>query len=322
MKRLFPHRRWWTSSKNKMQCGQLWLRGAVTRLLVGLLLLSASTLFADTLLAIPPLTARVIDTSNVLSGADIQQLESRLSRLEADTGSQVVVWLLPSSNGEDIAALANRVANTWKLGRKVEGDGVLLLVAVHDKRMRIEVAKSLEGAIPDVQAGRIIQQKMAPLFRTGDYAGGLQAAIDALAALIRAEALPAPMDVPPSRNATADVNVVELGVFVFFVAAVAGNIARQVMGTRLAAGLVGIAATGIVFYMTQLWWVGLLAGLGGFVLSLLMSQSRSVSAGNGMGGYAASNAGGFSSSSSDSGSGGFRSGGGGNFGGGGASGGW
>ncbi|WP_296511074.1 TPM domain-containing protein [Rhodoferax sp.] len=294
----------------------------MTRLLVGLLLLGSSTLFADTLLAIPPLTARVIDTSSVLTAADIQQLELRLSRLEAETGSQVVVWLLPSSDGEDIAALANRVANTWKLGRKVEGDGVLLLVAVNDKRMRIEVAKSLEGAIPDVQAGRIIQQKMAPLFRTGDYAGGLQAAIGALAALIQAEALPAPMDSPPSRNASVDVNVVELGVFVFFVSAIGGNLARQAFGTRFAAGLVGLAATGVVFYITQLWWVGLLAGLGGFILSLLMSRSSSTSAGYRKGGYTAGGMGGSSSSSSDSGSGGFHSGGGGNFGGGGASGGW
>jgi uncharacterized protein len=107
----------------------------------------------------------VIDQTATLSAQDQAQLEAQLTALERDTGAQVVVLMVASTSPEDIAAYAQRVASTWKIGRKEVGDGLLVLVAKEDRRMRIEVAKTLEGAIPDLRAARIIDQTMAPAAR-------------------------------------------------------------------------------------------------------------------------------------------------------------
>jgi uncharacterized protein len=117
-------------------------------------------------------------------------LKAKLAALEAAKGSQVVVLMLPTTAPEDIASYANRVGNTWKIGRKGVGDGVLLIVAKDDRKVRIEVAKTLEGAIPDLAAKQIIDQALTPRFKVGDYAGGLDAAVEQLAARIKGEPLP------------------------------------------------------------------------------------------------------------------------------------
>lgn len=103
-----------------------------------------------------------------------------------------MLLLVNSTAPEDIAAYAQRVADSWKIGRRDVGDGVLLVVSKGDRRVRIEVAKALEGAIPDLAARQIIDQSIRPAFRANDYAGGLEAALDQLIARIRGEALPAP----------------------------------------------------------------------------------------------------------------------------------
>lgn len=97
---------------------------------------------------------------------------------------------------EDIAAYAWRVASDWKIGRRDVGDGLLMVIAKNDRRMRLEVARALEGAIPDLAAARIIDQQMTPRFRQGDYAGGIAAALDQVAARIAGEQLPAPSPMP------------------------------------------------------------------------------------------------------------------------------
>jgi len=139
---------------------------------------------AQPLRAIPALNARVLDETGTLNEAQRQSLEARLTAMEQQHGSQVVVLMVPSTAPEDIAAYANRVGNAWKIGRKNVGDGVLVLVAKDDRRMRIEVAKALEGAIPDIAAARIIDDTMKPRFRTGDFAGGLDAAVQQIGARI------------------------------------------------------------------------------------------------------------------------------------------
>jgi uncharacterized protein len=208
----------------------------------------------------------------------------------------------------------------WKVGRRDHGDGLLLVVGINDRRLRIEVSKSLEGVVPDVIAGRIIRDEMVPRFAAGDYAGGLNAGVLALASRIKGE-VPAVVGNPVSSPEESR-NWVELGAFVFFAAAIAGNIARQVLGTRLGSVLVGALAGALVWYLTRGWSPSALAGVGGFFLSLLMSRSRSTTNGqrfgHGVGGSS------WAGSHSDQGTqgAGFRSGGGGNYGGGGASGGW
>ncbi|EBN0461013.1 YgcG family protein, partial [Salmonella enterica subsp. enterica serovar Dublin] len=133
---------------------------------------------AQPLQPVPALTARVIDQTGTLSAAQTAAIEARLRSLEEQSGSQVVVLMVPTTAPEDIAPYAHRVASDWKIGRKDVGDGLLIVIAKDDRRMRMEVARALEGAIPDLVAARIIDQQMAPHFRQDDYTGGILAAID------------------------------------------------------------------------------------------------------------------------------------------------
>ena len=119
-------------------------------------------------LAVPALSSHVVDTTASLSAAGRQQLDARLAAFEQQRGTQMVVLLVPTTQPEDIASYANRVANTWKVGRREIGDGLLLIVALNDRKVRIEVAKTLEGPIPDLAAKRIIDSAITPAFKQGD----------------------------------------------------------------------------------------------------------------------------------------------------------
>ena len=149
-------------------------------------------LAAQPVQAVPALSARVMDPAGVLDAASRQAIEDKLAALEAEKGAQVVFLVVRSTQPEDIASYANRVGSTWKIGRQCVGDGLLLVGAVDDRRVRIEVARTLEGAIPDLAASRIIEEVITPAFRQGDFAGGLQGPADRLGALVRGGPLPAP----------------------------------------------------------------------------------------------------------------------------------
>jgi uncharacterized membrane protein YgcG len=150
----------------------------------------AAVAHAQAVQPVPALVAHVIDATGTLQAGQQAALEAKLAALESTKGSQVVVLMVPTTAPEDIASYANRVGNTWKIGRKDVGDGVLLVVAKDDRKLRIEVAKALEGAIPDLAAKQIIDEALTPRFKAGDYAGGLDAAVDQLAARIKGEPLP------------------------------------------------------------------------------------------------------------------------------------
>ena len=269
---------------------------------------------------VPELTGRVIDQSGTLSSSDVQSLSEQLKKLEDDTGAQVVVLMLPSTAPEDIAAYAWRVASSWKLGRKEIGDGTLIVVAKNDRRMRIEVARKLEGAIPDIMASRIIDEAMKPRFRADDYAGGLSAAIAQMSLLIHGEKLPAPpqQSQRPSKSLWQYADfLLPLLFFGFPIGiAIARAIFGRVLGSVVLAGLAGVAA----YLITASVVVGIVAAFFGLVFTLLSNISR----GGGGGPYISTGGGGggWSGGSSGGGGGGFSSGGGGSFGGGGASGGW
>ena len=155
-------------------------------------LLWATGALAQDVLPVPPLSGRVIDETATLSAGQRSALEAKLAAFERDVGSQIVVLLVPTTQPEDIAAYAQRVADQWKIGRRDIGDGLLVVVAKNDRRIRIEVAKGLEGAVPDLAASEIIDRAIRPAFKDGDYAGGLNAGIDQLSARIKGEALPTP----------------------------------------------------------------------------------------------------------------------------------
>ena len=122
----------------------------------------------------PALSARVIDQTGTLTPAQVAALDAKLQALETQRGAQLVVLMVPTTAPEDIAAYAQRIADTWKIGRREIGDGLLIVVAKNDRTVRIEVAKALEGAVPDAAAGRIIDEQIVPAFKAGDFAGGTQ----------------------------------------------------------------------------------------------------------------------------------------------------
>ena len=271
---------------------------------------------------VPALTGQVIDQTGTLNAADTEALQAQLRALEEARGSQVVVLMVATTAPEDIAAYANRVSNQWKIGRRDTGDGVLVIVAKSDRKMRIEVAKALEGAIPDIAAARIIDTAMKPRFQQNDYAGGLSAAVTQLAARIAGdESLPL-ADAAQTGRPTAggqDFEWTDLAIFLFFGVMVAGPVARSIFGNIAGGLLMGGGAGALAFILTSSLLVSLGAGVLALFYTAIFSGRRGGTgpAGGLPGGWSGGGRGG-----GFGGGGGFSSGGGGNFGGGGASGSW
>src|SRR5690554_3039574 len=145
----------------------LLVRG-VMALLVTFLLLSATTLSWAQQAPVPEFTSWVTDTTNTISAPDKAQLTKKLAALDSEKGAQIAVLMIPTTQNESIESYATRAFAQWQLGRKDVDDGILLIVAKDDRRLRIEVGYGLEGAVPDVLAGRIIRERITPHLRTGD----------------------------------------------------------------------------------------------------------------------------------------------------------
>jgi uncharacterized protein len=287
---------------------------------MGLLAIALGALAQD-LAGVPPLSARVIDQTSTLSDAQKEAITAKLAALEQGTGSQLVVLIVASTLPEDIAAYGQRVADTWKIGRRDVGDGLLIVVAKDDRRVRIEVAKALEGAIPDLAAKRVIDAQITPAFRAGDYAGGLNAAIDQLALRIRGEGFPEPASANKSvKRSPGGLRPESLGIFFFVLVPVVGSVMTAMLGRRIGSVATGGVAAGVGWWLTA---SALLGGLAGIVAALLVGLFGVGSAGRGgLGGFPPIGGGGFGQGGGRGGGGGFGSGGGGDFGGGGASGRW
>src|ERR1700741_67315 len=157
-----------------------------------LALLLGWALPALALVAVPQLTGRVVDQTGTLSGGDIAQLTQTLADLEKRKGSQIAVLIVPTPDGEPIEQFSLRVAEAWKIGRKKVDDGALLVIAKNDRHLRIEVGYGLEGALTDVTAKRIIDEVITPKFKSGDFAGGISAAVGRMIRVIDGEPLPGP----------------------------------------------------------------------------------------------------------------------------------
>jgi uncharacterized protein len=128
----------------------------------------------------PAPTGRVNDYAGLLKPAERDRLETRLAERERATGVQMAIAIFPSLEGESLEDVAIRLAQQWRIGREGRDDGVILLVFVGDRQMRIEVGYGLEPVIPDAIAGRIIREVLAPAFREQRWAAGLEAAADAI----------------------------------------------------------------------------------------------------------------------------------------------
>ncbi|CAN7411034.1 TPM domain-containing protein [Polaromonas sp. LjRoot131] len=273
--------------------------------------------------AVPALTAHVMDSTGTLDAAQREALEAKLTAFEQSRGAQIVFLIVPTTQPEDIAAYAQRVGDSWKIGRKGIGDGLLLVVAKNDRKVRIETTKALEGAIPDLAARQVIDTAVTPRFKQGDFAGGLTAAADQLIARISGENLPAPEQ---GGSGNEGFEWTDLAVFLFFAVPIGGRIAAMVLGRKFGSlatgGVVGVLA----WIFTSSLIVAGLAVLVGTVFALVASLGALGSGGRSSGGWTSggvgSGGGGWSGGSSSSDGGGFNSGGGGDFGGGGASGDW
>lgn len=163
------------------------------------------TAVAQQLAPIPPLDSPVVDTTGTLDAAQRQALVQQALALQQRKGSQLQILIVPSTRPEDIAQYTTRVFEQWGIGRKGVDDGVLLVVARDDRRVRIEPGYGLEGAIPDAIANRVVQEYLVPRFRNDDYAGGIAEATAVLVRLIDGEPLPAPVASnrePDGGNAT------------------------------------------------------------------------------------------------------------------------
>jgi uncharacterized protein len=258
---------------------------------------------------IPKLSSRVTDITGTLSAEQTQALESKLAAFEAKKGSQIAVLIVPTTQPEDIAEFAIKVVDLWGIGRKGIDDGLILIIAKNDRKIRVEVNYGLEGVIPDAIAKRIGTETIAPYFKKNDYYGGINAGVDQILGLIEGEQLPAPKQTNTAQQ--------DEGGFIFllFGGLFAGSLFSSMFG-RVVGGLIAGIGSGIIAYLI------LGFGIGAILIGIIVFFLTSARSGGG-GGW--SNGGGYYGGGDSWGGGsggGSWSGGGGSGGGGGATSSW
>jgi len=275
---------------------------------------------AQSLQPVPPLTSHVSDLTGSLTASQQAALDMKLAGFEARKGSQVAILIVATTQPETIEQYSIRVVDQWKLGRRKIDDGALLIVAKNDRTLRIEVGYGLEGVLTDATSNRIIDEIITPLFRQGDFYGGLNAGVDQILRVIDGEALPPPQ---PQWQRGHSRSILPLLPFLIGAALIGnmvlGSLFGRGIGSALTGGLVGL----IVWLMSGVLALALFVGIAGFAFALLSglagaSRWSSAAGGFGGGGFGGGGFGGISGG----GFGGGFTGGGGGFGGGGASGRW
>ena len=257
--------------------------------------------------ALPALTTRVTDLTATLDATQRGRLEAQLAAIDRSGRAQIAVLLLPTTQPETIEQFGIRLAEAWKIGRKGADNGLIVIVAKGDRKMRIEVGYGLEGLIPDAIAKRIIAERMATAFKQGDFFGGLRAAVEGLEQAM--SGAPAAAAEPAPRNKAIDEQDMMIRWFLLAMGAAVLHAIFGLFGSLLGAGIGGWL--GFMYFGS--WLVAAIVAVVVFVLSLVKLSSG----GGGHWSGGSSSGGGFSS-----GGGGGFSGGGGSFGGGGSSGSW
>lgn len=269
----------------------------------------------------------VIDEARVLSASDKQTLESKLRSINERGLAQAAVVIVPTTNGEDIFDYAMKVADRWKLGKKDTDQGLLMLVAVNDRKMYILTGYGLEGTIPDAVAKRIINDDITPRFKQGDYAGGITAGVNRIEErlttdpTILKQADANRVNTNANSNASVDQGGIPL-IFLGFFGFIAGMILTSILGRFFGS----MATAGGIVTLGTLFGAGLLGSLlvAFVIFILLLFRGGGGRGGRGGGGVIFLPGGGFGGGGFGGGGfgGGGFSGGGGGFGGGGAGGDW
>ena len=292
---------------------RVWRAPARLIVFLGVLFIAASAFALD----VPPLTGRVVDLAQVLPAEVAASLTRDLEAHEAKTSNQVAVLILPSLEGEPLESFSHRVGTTWKLGQKGTENGVLLLIALRERKVRIEVGYGLEGTLTDLRSAHIIREEIVPRFRSGDLPGGVAAGVQAILGTI--EGTYKAEEVLSGRPRSAqDPTAFQYLILGIVVGTLAGIVLSQ--GLRRTRALLGSLLAFLVAQFASVALGLLAAGVTVFLLWLLLQASRGRGRDGGWGeGFMTGPGGGFGGSF---GGGGGFSGGGGDFGGGGASGDW
>ena len=226
--------------------------------LLALLLCWAGAALA--LVAVPPLTGRVVDQTGTLSAADIDSLTQTLKDLETRKGSQIAVLIVPTTDGEAIEQFSLRVAEAWKIGRKKIDDGALLVIAKNDRRLRIEVGYGLEGALTDATTKRIIDEDITPKFKAGDFGGGVAAGVDRMVRIVNGEKLPEPE--PPHWQDSQSFDPSALfNPFLIIPAIFFGGLLRSLLGRLLGSVAAGALTALIAWFMVGSLIAALVVGM-------------------------------------------------------------
>lgn len=260
-------------------------------------------------ITVPHLSSRVNDISNVLTYSERLSLEDTISAFERNKGSQIVVLIIPTTEGEPIEQFGVRVGESWKIGRQGVDDGAILIVATKDRQVRIEVGYGLEGALTDAMSKRIIEEQILPSFRSGSIYRGISAGVGSIIKIISGEPL------PPPTNQTTRAPIGDNIVWFVIIGAILGEALRSSLG-RAPSSIIAGALSGLMGLIFASVGMAIIVGIITFLVSIFGGLG-----GRGFGGgvYRSRGYGGYSRGGF---SGGGFSGGGGGFGGGGASGRW
>lgn len=279
-------------------------------------LLCPSLIIAQDLVPIPKAQSLVTDLTATLAPTQKRELENLLATFQRSKGSQVALVMLPTTRPETIEQYSIRLAEAWQVGRKKVDDGVILLVALKDRRLRIEVGYGLEGALTDVLSHRIIEDIITPNFKQGQIYSGVQAGLIAIMQVIQGEELPVAK--VQNRSGLHSSLGRRASFLLLFVLVILAFIMRSIFGSGIAF-LLSLGFGVLLGYFLLSWLNGLFLGLFAALFSLSRGGAMMGAMGMGMGyrsyGSGYSGGGGL-------GGGGFGGFGGGGFGGGGASGGW
>jgi uncharacterized protein len=285
--------------------------------LLAAFLLCLALAFPASAVELPALRGYVNDYAGLLSPGTAATLEGELRAFEKTDSTQIVVLTVPTLGGENLEEFSIRVAEAWRIGQKGVDNGVILLVARAERKIRIEVGRGLEGKLTDLVSGRIIRGDIGPRFKAGDMDGGIAAGVASIMAVAQGEYTAAPRDLRHGRKGAPP--LVTLLLFLGVGCVFLGAMSRVLGG---AAGAVGLPLVAWLSFPGLALVILAVLAVGGFLLGLVLAFLFG-SGGRGGGGFFGGGpfigGGYFGGGGGDFG--GF-SGGGGDFGGGGASGDW